>query len=168
MRWVLLVVVLGLTVLWVYALVFAPRTATYRVADDAWRAEAERICTRYEQQRVALADMGEGIIVDPTPQQMIERAAVVDRATDLLEAALDDVVALPLESERDRGLVADYERYYRTVIADRRVYTERLRSGDLQPYYETALEGGPVTNTVNDFTVVNELPSCAVPGDLGG
>ena len=39
---------------------------------------------------------------------------------------------------------------------------------DLQPYGETLVDGGPVTNLLTDFAVVNEIPACAPPNELGG
>jgi hypothetical protein len=99
---------------------------------------------------------------------MIERAGLVDQATDLLEAQLDELIAELPPSDEDRQLVADFEGYWRIVLADRRAYTERLRALDLQPYLETKVDGGPVTNLLVDFSVVNLIKSCSPPNELGG
>jgi hypothetical protein len=167
-RYVVAIALILLMAMWVYALFFASKKATYRVDDDAWRAEAEQICRAAETERRGLVDTTAGYIAEPTPEQAVERADLVDQATDIIEAALDDVVALPLTTDRDKSLVADYEQYYRTVIADRRVYTARLREFDLRPYGETKVDGGPVSNVIIDFTTVNEMKSCAPPSDLTG
>jgi hypothetical protein len=167
-RYVVAIALVLLTAMWVYALFFASKKATYRVDDDAWRADAEQICRAAETERRALVDTSAGYIADPTPEQAVERADLVDQATDIIEGALDDVVALPLTTDRDRSLVADYEQYYRIVIADRRVYSARLREFDLRPYGETKVDGGPVSNVIIDFTTVNEMKSCAPPSDLTG
>jgi hypothetical protein len=167
-RYVVAIALVLLTTMWVYALFFASKKATYRVDDDAWRASAEQICRAAELERRDLVDTTAGYIAEPTPEQAVERADLVDQATDIIEAALDDVVALPLTADRDRSLVADYEGYYRTVIADRRVYTARLREFDVRPYGETKVDGGPVSNVIIDFTTVNEMKSCAPPSDLTG
>lgn len=162
------VIVVLLVAMWVYALVFASKKATYRVDDDAWRARAEEICRANEVERRRLADIDDGYITDPTPEQIQRRAELVSQATDLLEDSLDAIVALPLDTDRDRTLVADYERYYRIIIADRRVYEDRLRDLDVRPYGETKVDGGPVSNVVIDFTTVNEIGSCRPPSDLTG
>jgi hypothetical protein len=167
-RYIVAVAVVLLTAMWVYALFFASKKGTYRVDDDAWRADAAQICRAAELERRELVDTSDGYIADPTPAQAAERADLVDQATDIIETALDDVVALPLTTDRDRSLVADYEGYYRIVIADRRVYTARLREFDLRPYGETKVDGGPVSNVVIDFTTVNEMKACAPPSDLTG
>lgn len=165
----LLVVVCGLiAAMWVYGLWFAPKDATYRVDDPTWRASAAEICDRYEAQRLELTDVEEGYIEEPTEAQMLERADIVDRATDLLEAEITELQELPVATQRDRELIAEYAGFYRTLIQDRRNYTAQLRSFVVEPYVETKIEGGPVTNVILDFTTVNEIKSCAPPGELGG
>jgi hypothetical protein len=165
---VLIVVCLLILAMRVYACGFASKKAAYRVDDAAWRARAQSICQTYEAKRLELVDTAQGYIADPTHEQMLQRADVVDRATDIIEDELAEVIASQPPSERDRSLVSEYAGYYRIVIADRRRYTERLRAFDLEPYGETLVDGGPVSNLVTDFTVVNEMPACSPPGELGG
>jgi hypothetical protein len=164
----LTLVVLGILAMWVYAFGFASKKAAYRVDDDAWRARAEEVCTTYRAERLKLVDMTQGYIAEPTPAQMIERADLVDRATDILEAQFAEITAVMPPSDRDRSLVAEYESYWRTVFSDRRAYTARLRDLQLEPYFETAIEGSPVTNLLTDFAVVNQIPTCSPPNELGG
>ena len=175
-RWVraLLVVICALlAVMWVYAFVFAPKSGVYFVTDKAWRVSADRICAGVEQQRLALVDTSGGYISNPTHEQMIQRADIVDRATNLLDGMVDDLEALPLAStgdqaDKDRQRVEIFVKYYREIIGDRRAYTARLRAFDLEPYRESLLNGGPVSNTVIDFTTGNDIAHCMPPGELGG
>ena len=170
-RWVraLLVLICALiAAMWVYAFIFAPRKGVYFVTDKNWRASADRICARAEQQRLALVDTAEGYITNPTHEQMLQRADVVDRATDTIEGMLNDVAALPLTSSDDRERVTIFMKYYRVIISDRRAYTARLRAFELEPYRESLVNGSPVTNTVIDFTTGNAIPHCMPPGELGG
>ena len=90
----LVVICLGLLAMWVYAFGFASKKAAYRVDDVAWRQQAQAICQRYEAERLALVDTDAGYIAEPTNEQMLERADVVDRATDLVEAELAELVAI--------------------------------------------------------------------------
>lgn len=168
LRILLLVVCLAIAAMWIYALFFASKKAAYKVDDPAWRANAEQVCARYEAQRLALTDTASGYIAEPTPAQMRERADVVDQATDLLEAMVDEMTAFPTATERDQQLVATYRGFYETMIADRRAYTARLRALELAPYRETEVGGGPVTNLLVDFSTVNELEHCRPPQELGG
>jgi hypothetical protein len=159
--------------MWVYAFVFAPKDGVYFVTDKGWRTSADRICAGAEQQRQALADTSEGYITNPTHEQMLQRADVVDRATEVLDRMVSDVEALPLagsddQPSKDRERVTIFVKYYRQILADRRAYTARLRAFDLAPYRETMVKGGPVTNTVIDFTTGNAIPHCMPPGELGG
>jgi hypothetical protein len=165
---VLVVVCLGIAAMWVYGLWFANRHAAYRVDDPEWRRAAEEVCARAEERRLALFDTEDGYIAHPTDAQMIERADVVDRATDILDQSLAELRAIPVASERDRRLVAEYAGFYDVLLADRRAYTAQLRSLELAPYRESLIAGGPVTNVILDFTTVNEIPSCQPPGELGG
>ena len=154
--------------MWVYAFVFAPKNGVYFVTDKAWRTSADRICTDVEQQRLALIDTKAGYIANPTHEQMLQRADVVDKATNLLEGMIADLEALPLATSDDRVRVGVFVKYYRQIISDRRDYTANLRAFDLQPYRETQVNGGPVSNVVIDFTTGNAIVHCMPPGELGG
>jgi hypothetical protein len=162
------VVCLLILAMWIYAFGFASKKAAYRVDDPAWRQRAQDVCEAYEAQRLELADTSAGYIADPTNEQMVQRADLVDRATDILEAELAEVTRVLPPSERDRSLVNEYREYYQLVVADRRAYTGRLRSFDNEPYGETLVDGGPVSNLLIDFSVVNEMPACTPPNELGG
>jgi len=164
----LAVICVGLASMWVYGFWFASKHAAYRVDDAAWRSTAEQVCAKYEAQRLELVDTSAGYIEHPTQAQMIERADIVDTATGILQAELNDLVAIPVETDRDRTLIKEYAGFYDTLLSDRRAYTAKLRTYVVEPYHETQVQGGPVTNLILDFTTVNEIPSCVPPGELGG
>ncbi len=166
LRAVLAVTLLLIAAMWVYAFGFASKKGAYRVDDESWRVAARQICERYQAQRLELVDVADGWISEPTPEQMLRRADIVDRATDLLTAQLAELEALPLASDRDRSLVADYAGFWRMVLGDRRAYTAGLRELRLEPYYETAVENAPVSNVVADFSVANEIRACSPPLEL--
>lgn len=167
-RAILIFVCLLIGAMWVYAFGFASKTGVYYVTEKSWRTSAEQICVDATQRRLALADTTQGYIAKPTHAQMIERADIVDRATDTLDKMIDDLDALPLVNSDNRERVTVFVKYYREIISDRRAYTARLRAFDLQPYRETMVHGSPVTNTVIDFTTGNDVPHCMPPGELGG
>lgn len=167
-RSVLAVVVLLIVAMWVYAFGFAEKQGLYVVEDEAWSERAQGICEVYEQRRLELTDMDEGYIENPTNEQMLQRADIVDQATDLLQAELDEVFEVLPSSARDQELVLEYRRWFEVLISDRRAYTERLRNFELGPYLETKIDGGPVTNLLVDFTTANRMKRCAPPGELGG
>jgi len=170
-KWVralLLLICALLAAMWVYAFGFAPRNGVYLVTDKGWRSTADDICARAQQQREALADTADGYIAHPTNGQMLQRADLVDKATDTLDEMLDGIAAIPLAKDDDRTRVGVFLKYYRVILDDRRKYTARLRAFQLEPYRETVVNGGPVTNVVIDFTTGNAIPHCMPPGELGG
>lgn len=168
-RWPIMVVCLVLVAMWVYVLFFAPKTGAYRVRDQAWRDKAQEICKEANTRRVALANTTGGYIEHPTREQMIERADIVDKSTDILEQMLNDLAAIPVTSENDQLRIDTFEKYYRIILSDRRDYTATLRRFELRPYKETTIDkGGPVTDVVTDFTSGNNIKACVPPGELGG
>jgi hypothetical protein len=154
--------------MWVYAFGFASKTGVYFVSEKGWRTSAEQICNTATQRRLALADTSQGYISNPTHEQMLQRADIVDKATDTLDQMVTALEALPLVTSDDRERVTTFVKYYREILSDRRAYTARLRAFDLAPYRETLVNGSPVTNTVIDFTTGNAIPHCMPPGELGG
>jgi len=167
-RILLTTVVLLLVAMWVYAFGFAGKQGIYVLDDSPWTQRAQGICEEFEQRRFELADTDEGYIANPTNEQMLERADVVDRATDILEERLASVFAVLPQSDRDQAIASEFRSFYEVLIADRRAYTGRLRNFELGPYLETKIDGGPVTNVLVDFTTANQMKRCAPPGELGG
>ncbi len=100
MRAILVLICALIAAMWVYAFGFASKTGVYFVSEKAWRTSAEQICVEAPSGALALADTSQGYISDPTHEQMIQRADIVDQATDLLEQMIDDIEALPLAEQR--------------------------------------------------------------------
>lgn len=170
-RIVLILICAALVVMWVYYFVFASDKGVYEMQDSSWREKASPICVAAQAERVALVDTEGGYISNPTPEQMLQRADIVDQATDIIEQMLNDIVAIPVNNGDDRLRLATFEENYRIVVADRRRYSATLRELKLQPYNETIVGGGPVSNVVLDFTAGvkgNDVPECSPPGELGG
>lgn len=157
--------------MWIYYFFFATDEGVYQLQDKSWRVAAEQVCSAASAEREALTDTSDGYIANPTDEQMVQRADIVDKATDILERMLDDLVAIPVDNEDDATRVEFFAENYRIVLADRRRYTASLRRFELVPYSETVVGGGPVTNVVLDFTAGvkgNDVPECSPPGELGG
>jgi hypothetical protein len=163
----LCVVIAAILAMWVYAFVLAPKKGVYHIDSAQWRHDAEQICKAATLQRISLADTSGGVIDKPTHADMIERADIVDRSTDILEQMLNQVVALPLSTVRDRQLVDVWEGYYRSLLNDRRQYTADLRRFNDEPFHEELVAGGPISDVLTDFTSGNGITSCAPPGELG-
>jgi hypothetical protein len=157
--------------MWIYYFFFASDEGVYQLQDESWRVAAQPICAAASAEREALIDTSGGYITNPTNEQMVQRADIVDRATDILEQMVADIAAIPVDNDDDVTRLEFFEENYRLVIADRRRYTASLREFDLVPYTETVVGGGPVSNVVLDFTAGvkgNNVPECSPPGELGG
>ncbi len=157
--------------MWIYYFFFASEEGVYQMQDPSWRATAQPICKAAQDERNALEDTTGGFIENPTIEQMAQRAAIVTKATDIVEQMLDQIVAIPVNNEKDVVRLEVFEENYRLIIADRRRYADNLANGNLVPYTETVVGGGPVSNVVLDFTAGvkgNEVPECSPPGELGG
>lgn len=166
-RLTLVALVLGaalFVVFWAYALFFAPKEARNRIGDDAWAARAEQICVAANTDREQLADLRR--VEDGDPAMLTEKAALADQATDVVEAALDDVIAVTPSDDKGKALVPQWEADYRTYLGDRREYAAALRAGDDAPFRETAVDGVPLSDRVAVFAADNRMPACAPPNDL--
>ena len=117
-----------------------------------------------DEQREALADLRP--VDEDDPAMVAERGDLVDRATDVVEQMLDDVVAVAPQDDKGADLVPLWEADYRTHIEDRRRFAERLRTGDNVAFTETAVDGIPLSDKLEVFASDNEMPACAPPHDL--
>lgn len=162
---------LAVASMWVFYFFFATNEGVYQLQDKSWRVAAEQVCADATAQREALTDESAGYIANPTPEQMTQRADIVDEATLILEQMLGQLVAIPVDNDDDRIRLEFFEENYRIILGDRRSYTAKLRAGNLVPYSESVVGSGPVSNVVLDFTAGvkgNEVPLCSPPGELGG
>jgi hypothetical protein len=147
--------IVALIVFWVWALLFATKEAVNKIGDTAWAERAEATCRVYEQQ---LRDL------DALASADLEvRADLVVASTDLLGEMLDDIVATPPSDDKGRAIVPDWEQDYRTLLDDRYRYAEQLRAGENVAFTETAVDGVPITERIEKFTLDNEMPACAPP-----
>ena len=163
-RSLLAIVSLTIAAFWIWALFFPPKESVAKLSDEAWTERAESICRDANLARNELADsrrlddVGEGALD--------QRADLIDRATDIVEQMLDDVAAVTPTGPDDIALVETWLSYYRILVSDRRDYTDVLRSGENPPFPEAMIDGAPVSEYINDFTVANRMKACSSPADL--
>lgn len=167
-RWLfalLTVVVLSIVAFWIWALFFPPtKQSVAKVSDEAWASRAEDICREANVARDQLADLRR--VDESGANALVERADLIDQATDIVEVMLDDVMAQPLSLDEDRQIAEKWQGMYATLIADRRIYTDDLRQGKNGAFPESAYDGMPISDFINDFTVANRMKSCSAPLDL--
>ncbi len=156
---------LGIAVFWIWALFF-PQTkqSIAKIDDESWTVRAEQICRAANVERDGLSDLRR--IDEVGDGALLQRADLIDRATDIIEEMLADVVAEQPTNPTDVALIDSWASYYRQWIGDRRIYTDVLRSGDNPPFAESMVEGSPISEYINDFTVANRMKPCSAPTDL--
>jgi hypothetical protein len=140
---------------WVWALFFAPKEAINRIDDHAWAERAEAICVSYDPQIRAFEARASG--------DLDVRADLVDESTDLLSQMLDEIVAVAPNDDKGQAIVPDWEADYRILLDDRHRYADQLRSGQNIAFTETAVEGVPISERIEKFTLDNRMPTCAPP-----
>ena len=140
---------------WPWALFFASKETVNKIEDRQWAARAESICEPVELQlkeleRQASADLE-------------VRADLVVESTDLLGGMLDDLIAVEPSDPKGQAIVPDWIAEYRQLLQDRYDYADRLRSGENVAFTETAVNGIPISERLENFAGDNEMPSCAPP-----
>ena len=159
------VVLVGFAAFWIYALFFASKEAVNRIGDRAWAERAEAICTRANIEREGLADFR--VVDESNPAMLAERGDLIDRVTDIIEGMLDDVVAVEPSDEKGQAIVPLWEADYRTYLGNRRDFADELRAGHNDAFRETAVDGIPISDKIEQFAGDNEMPSCAPPHEQG-
>ncbi len=154
----------GLFAFWTWALFFASKESINRIEDRDWAERAEQICAAAESRREQLADYRR---VDPNdPTSLAERAAAVDRATDLLESMVDEVSAEEPRDPKGAELAPLWISDFRSYLQNRRDHADLLRSGSNAPFRETRVDNLPISERLGAFAVANDMESCAPPFDL--
>ena len=163
-RTVIGISITGLVAMWIYAFGFASKEAVNKINDEAWTQRAEAICKQAMEKRLALADLRQ--ISDAGPNALSERADLVDKATDTLEAAISEISLIPPSDAKGKAIVPLWIADYKQLIKDRRDYTALLRSGVNDPFSESMFEGLPISEKISTFAADNRMSSCKIPMDL--
>jgi hypothetical protein len=156
--------VLALSVMWIYAFVFASKESVNKIDDRTWTTRAEGICQEAFQERLRLVDLRQ--ISDSGPDALAERADIVDKATDLLERAIIEIEKVNPTDPKGLAIVPLWIADYKKLISDRRDYAELLRTGDNSPFAESMTEGLPISEKISTFAADNQMLSCKAPIDL--
>ena len=162
----LLFVVCGLIVaMWVYAFGFAPRESFNRIGDDAWKARSQDRCLQARNERFSYQDLTK---MDPKDEVAMRRKAdIVDKATDSLERAIDDIAADIPSDDKGKALVPQWIADYRILIDNRREFARQLRSLARRPYFaESEKDGVPISEPIGKFARENDMTACQPPTDL--
>ena len=175
-RWLGGLFVVGSFVFWAWA--FSPWARTENPARLDNREFAQWADQRCAEAQTAIAAV-------PTARQATsraERADQVDRATDEVEALVDDLrmraqVSLSTSTEGDgppdADLVRDWLADWDVYVSDRRSHSAKLRTADedtpdreLRFLLVDMTEGSTYTERMDGFSRLNNMDNCQVPGDV--
>jgi hypothetical protein len=153
-------VVLALGAMWVYVLLpSSRRDPPNRLDDPQYGQAAEQICqvTRDVIDTLPRADVA---------QVPADRGEVVSRANDLLDVMLQKLSEVPPITSDDGVAISRWLDDWRIYLADREAWAVDLLAGKDEQFFETAADGGPISDSLRDFADVNGMPSCAPPPDV--
>src|SRR5690606_29139489 len=129
-----------------------------RLDDPAFAAAAEPLCAGAVAGIEAL-----GLPTEVSSPQ--ERADLVEAEVGLLDDLVSSLEALPRpDGEQGEG-VRTWLADWRTHIADREAWAADVRVGDDHAFLESARGNEPVSAVIDNFAEVNDMESCATPGD---
>lgn len=155
------VVVLGLTLMWIYAFSgVAAKDPPDQLDDPAFAEAAEPVCA-------AARDELESLPAARDADSPEERAVTVRQANATLTAMVDQLEELvPGGDDRDQRITRLWLADWRTHLEDRSAYADSLASGSTDPAEFTARGGRSITATIDNFAEVNDMASCTTPLDL--
>lgn len=142
-----------------YTVVADPGPPPDYLDDRAFPEAAEPVCAATMAE---VESFGNGAAVD----SMEERADLVDRQDAAFRSMVAELRELPRPSGEQGGWVADWLDDWETHIADRQAWAEVLHGGDDPPFVETAKGSDQISEAIDSFAEVNEMPSCATLGDV--
>lgn len=164
-RALLTAISLGIAVFWIWALFFPQsKQSVAKLDDEQWAERAQSICREANVARDELADLRR--LDDVGEGALAARADIIDRATDIIEQMVVDVTAVTPQGPEDAAIMNTWAEYYRQWIADRRIYADVLREGRNPPFAESMVDGSPISEYLNDFTIANRMKACSAPTDL--
>jgi hypothetical protein len=158
--------VLAATIMWIYAFFFASRRSPDKVPDRAWAVAAQTVCLDTKGRIDALPVAGTFRTIEPLTEALRQRALVLDQANDILAEQIARIRAqVPADAETARitgEWLADWDLY----LEDRRAHSLELEAGKDVPFTERTHKESPMSNRMNAFARVNEMPRCQTPQDL--
>lgn len=155
-------VVLALIGFWAWILSGAPRRASPdRLSNRNLVAASARRCRAARQVIDALPSA-------PESKTAVERAAVVDQATDELDRLVADLTKKTPPSGADAVRFKGWLKEWRLYLQDRRQYTAKLRVNERSQFLLNENPAGDsIDRSIQAFADVNDMPVCATPGDVG-
>lgn len=162
------ITLLGIAVMWIYALFFAHYISTDVIKDKAWSAGAESTCAVTKAKVNALPSANAFRNVTPRSDAIQQRADVADQVTTELRTMISNLKANPSKDPATVKLANFWLSEYDVYLSDRDAHVAQFRKGQDPPFAETPNNrGAPGSVRMDTFVRLNLMPSCQVPLDLG-
>ena len=129
------------------------------LSDRAFPEAAEPVCA------AAMAEV-ESFGRATAVETIEERADLVERQDAVLAALVADLRRLPLPDGEEGGWVREWLDDWQTHVEDRERWAARLHAGEDPPFVETPKGNDRVSEAVDHFAEVNDMPSCATFNDV--
>ncbi len=129
-----------------------------RLDDPAFAAAAELRCQ-------AALDQVAQLPAAPRATSTADRAEIIDSATALFAAMVDDLERMRPAGE-DGRLVGLWLDDWRAYLGDRREHADVLRHGEDRRFQVTARDSEQITLYLDGFAADNAMPACGSPLDL--
>jgi hypothetical protein len=142
-----------------YTLVADPGPPPDFLDDRAFPTSAEAVCAATMAE---VESFGNAAAVD----SIEARADLVDRQDVAFRAMLAELRALPRPAGEQGEWVAEWLGDWDTHVADREAWAAVLHTGEDPPFVETPKGSDQVSEAIDAFAEVNEMPSCATLGDV--
>ncbi len=158
----LLIVVLigaGWIGIWTWTVAVDPGDPPDFLDDRSYPEAAEPICAVAVEE---VRELGNPAFVD-TPE---ERADLVDRQGAVFAGMVDELDDLPRPDGEQGGWIEAWLADWEIHLDDRAAWAARLHAGDDPPFVETARGNDQISEAIDRFAEVNEMPSCATLGDV--
>jgi hypothetical protein len=157
---VILVMVIGIAVMWIYAF-FGEVPSPARLEDRTFPDAAEPICARA---RAALDGLPKAFETD----EAMARADVVDRGTTILAGLVTELRATVPAAQPTRDRLNLWLDDWEIYLRDRRDYTARLRVDPTARFYlsQSERDRRQINSSLDNFAKVNTMASCATPEDV--
>ena len=128
--------------------------------DTAYTASAEQACAA-TQARIKQLPKAE------TAKSPEERAGVLDQANAMVADLVEELHALQPKVVDDRQYTEQWLADWDSYLASRQAYAKLLATGKDGRFTLQAEGGHAITERMDGFAVLNHMPSCQVPLDVG-
>ncbi len=154
------VALLGMALFWIYA--FSPladRDNPDRLDVRTFPLAAEQVCAAAIAALEQVPPASEAI--DPP-----DRAGQLDQSGAILATMVAELRTIDPEDPEAARIVSLWLDDWETYLGDRARYADRLRAGEDVAFVVTEKGGNQITEPIDVFADINDMPSCATPLDV--